>query len=170
MENLRIISPNIKEFRDVKKDTVYKRINSDDVESAWINTTTGDIDVFNDWDKDTLEKLKEFLIGKFIILSFGITEHDKITHVYYGKVNDIIFNQEYFFPQLRGAFVVSSFITQPGERNFKLSSNKPTTVLYVGDFVDELRIISDTELEELKIYTGLTIPFSDYINEYTYYE
>ena len=170
MENLRIISPNVKEFRDVKKDTIYKRINSDDVESAWINTNTGDLEIFNNWDKNTLEKLKEFLIGKFVILSFGITEHDKITHVYYGKVNDIIFNQEDFFPQLRGAFVVSSFISQPGERNFELSSNKPATVLYVGDFVDELRIISDTELEELKIYTGLTIPFSDYINEYKYYE
>lgn len=169
MENLRIISPNVKEFKDIKKDIIYKRIN-DDIESTWINTKTGDIEVFNNWDRDSLEKLKEFLIGEYIIMiSFGISLTGGIIHVYYGKIKDIILNDEDFFPQLRGAFVISTFMSQPGERKFQLSTNKPTTVLYVGDFVDELRIISEIELEELKLYTGLSIPFSDYINEYKYY-
>ena len=171
MENLRIINPNVEEFKDIKEDIIYKRISGgDDIESTWINTKTGDIEVFNNWDKNSLEKLKEFLIGEYIILSFfGITENDRITHIYYGKIKDIILNHEDFLPQLRGAFVISTFISQPGERKFQLSTNKPATVLYVGDFLDELRVISETELEELKLYTGLTIPFSDYINDYIYY-
>jgi hypothetical protein len=38
-----------------------------------------------------------------------MTELDRITQVYYGKIKDIIFNHEDFFPRLSGAFVISTF-------------------------------------------------------------